>query len=105
MVRVLQKAAEREKEMKTLRLILEACLPPGAMGKVTRNRLLGKICLPLRALMLSWQGHCQGLCLSPWSYSSQGQCCMAPLAIEDCADFRGLGHHLGLCWDLRAMLP
>lgn len=55
MVRVLWREAEREKEMKMLRdrLILEACLPSGAMVKVMRNRLLGKICLPPRALTLS----------------------------------------------------
>lgn len=92
------------------RLMLDACLPPGAMVKAMRCRLMGDL-LPHRAMVISRPDCCLGPCLVSSMSRSMALLkpgsvliSMAHAAIKGHTNSSGLGHHLGPCWYLGAIL-
>lgn len=82
-------------------------MPPGAMVKAMRSRLMVVVYLPLGAMMISKPG-LQVRAMSGYLVLQQpGSVLMsvAPDAIEGCADSSSLGHFLGPCLGPKAKLP
>lgn len=74
--------------------------------KMARSRLVGEVCLPPGATVTSVLGCCQGACLGPWCYSSQGLCSCLWLLLPSRAMLIPWvwADTWSLCWCPRVML-